>query len=270
VFDISLTNTPFVFFVWFVVSFLLFLISRVVRGYNSLKREESMSETQFTIEVYLETGKKRTIAGAIEWPGWCRSGRSEDEAVRALFAYGPRYARALQPSGIAFAAPADASTLAVVERLKGNATSDYGVPGIAPDADSRPVSEEELLRLQNFLQAAWRTLEETARAAAGKELRLGPRGGGRDLNKIVWHVTESAGGYIAKLAGKLKFSGNESQSEAIEKARTASLDALAAAVHTPLPEHGPRGGAYWTPRYFVRRTAWHILDHAWEIEDRVS
>src|SRR5256885_4158060 len=24
----------------------------------------------------------------------------------------------------------------------------------------------------------------------------------------------------------------------------------------------------WTPRFFVRRAAWHVLDHAWEIEDR--
>ncbi len=22
-------------------------------------------------------------------------------------------------------------------------------------------------------------------------------------------------------------------------------------------------------RYFVRRTAWHVLDHLWEIEDRL-
>ena len=31
---------------------------------------------------------------------------------------------------------------------------------------------------------------------------------------------------------------------------------------SPLP-----GGA-WTQRYAARRIAWHILDHAWEIEDR--
>jgi hypothetical protein len=24
----------------------------------------------------------------------------------------------------------------------------------------------------------------------------------------------------------------------------------------------------WSIRYFVRRSAWHALDHAWEIEDR--
>jgi hypothetical protein len=25
----------------------------------------------------------------------------------------------------------------------------------------------------------------------------------------------------------------------------------------------------WTPRRFVRRTAWHLFDHLWEIEGRL-
>jgi hypothetical protein len=32
----------------------------------------------------------------------------------------------------------------------------------------------------------------------------------------------------------------------------------------------PRSGTLWSPRYFVRRSAWHALDHAWEIEDRAG
>ncbi len=27
--------------------------------------------------------------------------------------------------------------------------------------------------------------------------------------------------------------------------------------------------ALWTARSFVRRVAWHTLDHTWEIEDRI-
>jgi hypothetical protein len=46
--------------------------------------------------------------------------------------------------------------------------------------------------------------------------------------------------------------------------------ALAAGARGELPERGPRGGARWTPRSFVRRVAWHVLDHAWEIEDRLQ
>jgi hypothetical protein len=36
-----------------------------------------------------------------------------------------------------------------------------------------------------------------------------------------------------------------------------------------VPERGPRGGAIWSARNYVRRIAWHVLDHAWEIEDKV-
>jgi hypothetical protein len=28
------------------------------------------------------------------------------------------------------------------------------------------------------------------------------------------------------------------------------------------------GEKRWPPRYVARRMAWHLLDHAWEIEDR--
>lgn len=34
------------------------------------------------------------------------------------------------------------------------------------------------------------------------------------------------------------------------------------------PEMGRRKNPFWTPQYYVRRSAWHLLDHAWEIEDR--
>jgi hypothetical protein len=27
-------------------------------------------------------------------------------------------------------------------------------------------------------------------------------------------------------------------------------------------------GTAWPARYVLRRMAWHVLDHAWEIEDR--
>ncbi len=91
-----------------------------------------MARSSATIDVYLEIGKKRAFAGALDWPGWCRSGRDADAALQALADYGPRYARALDAAGIEFRAPADASAFAVVERLAGNATTDFGAPDIAP------------------------------------------------------------------------------------------------------------------------------------------
>ena len=80
------------------------------------------------IEVYLEIGQTRTFAVALDWPGWCRSGRDEASALQALYDYGPRYARALQPTQLRFRAPSQASALVVLERLRGNATTNFGAP----------------------------------------------------------------------------------------------------------------------------------------------
>jgi hypothetical protein len=37
-----------------------------------------------------------------------------------------------------------------------------------------------------------------------------------------------------------------------------------------LPDFGPRGGERWPALFAIRRSAWHALDHAWEIEDRLG
>src|SRR5262245_47672362 len=102
-----------------------------------------MAQSPQTIDVYLEIGKKRTFAGAIDWPGWCRIGRDEDAALQALADSAPRYARVLGAAQIVFHAPSDTSAFAVVERLVGNTTTDFGAPDIAPSSDTRPIDDAE-------------------------------------------------------------------------------------------------------------------------------
>jgi hypothetical protein len=229
-----------------------------------------MARSSQTIEVYLEIGKKRTFAGAIDWPGWCRSGRDEDAALHALADSGPHFARVLHAAQIPFHAPAAASAFAVVERLEGNMTTDFGAPDATPSCDMRPVDDAELRRFQTLLHAYWQVFDATVQTASGKQLRKGPRGGGRDLDGIVRHVLGAEQGYLARLAWKREQRAAEDLREELGRTRQAVLDALAAAVRGELPARGPRGGVIWTPRYFVRRVAWHVLDHAWEIEDRVG
>jgi hypothetical protein len=138
-----------------------------------------------SMDVYLEIGKKRTFAGAIDWPGWCRSGKDEASALQALLDYGPRYARAIASAHLAFVTPGEIQALTVVERLEGNVGTDFGAPNVAPSADDAPVSEAELERFQALLQALWGSFDATVNAAEGRALRTGPRGGGRDLEKII-------------------------------------------------------------------------------------
>lgn len=228
-----------------------------------------MAAKSETFDVYLEGGKKRTFAGALDWPGWCRRGNDEASALQALVEYGPRYARVLQGTRLGFHAPDDVSGLVVVERLQGNDATDFGAANIAPPQDAAPFGTDDLQRAQTILRAVWRAFDRAAEAATGQELSKGPRGGGRELDGIVRHLLDADSGYLSRVAQKVPKDKGPILHEALELTRKIMLEALEAGVRGEIPTHGPRGGALWTARYFVRRVAWHTLDHAWELEDRI-
>ncbi len=219
-----------------------------------------------TIDGYLEVGTKRTFAGAFEWPGWCRSGRDGDAALERLVAYGERYGKVVEPFGLGFRPPAGVGGVAIRERLSGDSTTDFGAPSGAPSVDLVPIAPEDddADRLATILRAAWSTLEQVVEVADARELAKGPRGGGRSVEGIVAHVVGAEAAYQSAIGRKLRVAEDE------PLARTADrvLDELGAAIRDGVPP-SPRGGKRWTVRYYVRRAAWHVLDHAWEIEDRL-
>jgi hypothetical protein len=218
---------------------------------------------------YVETGKKKSFAGVIDWPGWCRSGGDDAAALQVLVDYGPRYSQILEGSELEFVAPTDPSDLIVAERHEGDSTTDFGAPGVVLDADRELMDGMELKRARAILEACWHAFDAAAGRAEGRELRKGPRGGGRDLEKMMDHVLEADRAYLRRLNWKHKREEDSDLIEELSGARQAIFEALRVAVDDGLPERGPRGGILWPPRYFVRRVAWHVLDHAWEIEDRV-
>jgi hypothetical protein len=221
------------------------------------------------IDVYLETGAKKVFASAVDWPGWSRGGRSEEEALGALATYGMRYAAAVRSVRPAFRVPGDPSELRVVGRLKGNASTDFGIPSLPAATDDRPVDEAELARLLAILDGAWEVYEKARAAARGVELRTGPRGGGRDLPRMLDHVLGAEEAYVGQLAAKPpKRAAGEVA--AIRTLRARGRDVLAAVVRGDVIENPRNTKSPWLPRYYVRRSAWHLLDHAWEIEDRAA
>ena len=220
--------------------------------------------------MYLEVGTKRVFGGAIEWPGWCRSGRSESDALQALVAYGPRYARAVGKAGHGLRGPDDPRAFDVAERLGGDASTDFGVPGAAPAADDRSLNDTELERLTGLLKVSWGKFDRTVRAARGQELRKGPRGGGRELEAIVEHVLEAEGAYLSRLGERFRPPDVAEPEVAMKRLRKAFLGALLDRAHGVPPPPSRRTSRLWTPRYAIRRSAWHALDHAWEIEDRTA
>ncbi|MEA3054878.1 MAG: hypothetical protein QOD30_310 [Actinomycetota bacterium] len=207
-----------------------------------------------TIDVWIEKGKSRVFAVAIEWPGWARSAKDEASAIDALIEYGARYKAAVRKR---IALPKSVDDIKVVERATGDGNTDFGVPG-SPESDASPVTASEMKRLVAILEASWAAFDTAAKKAKGTTLAKGPRGGGRTLAKIVDHHEEGLRTYVNKVGGDAK----------APDIRNAFLDAIEARNRGDLPDRGPRGGSRWTAREAVRRAAWHALDHAWEIEDR--
>jgi hypothetical protein len=204
--------------------------------------------------VYLEVGAKRTFASAANWPGWCRSGKDEQAALGALATYAPRYELVARLAGVPFAV--NASRFKVVERLKGNATTDFGAPGIPAKEESQPLTAAQTKRMTDLVGACWAYLDKVV-AKAPASLRKGPRGGGRDRDAMFIHVLGAEVDYAKKIGVRLKEPKNAEKS-AVRASRKAILEGLANPIEVEK----------WPVPYVARRTAWHALDHAWEIEDR--
>jgi hypothetical protein len=212
------------------------------------------------IQVYLEVAPRRTFACALDWPGWCRSGKTAESALDALADYGDRYATVADRAGVPFSA-AEADRFEVVEELRGAAGTDFGVPERTASADARRLTTTAAKTQAALVRASWEVLADIV-AGAPAELRKGPRGGGRDRDKIVEHVLQAEAAYARKIGIRQK-PPDMRDAAAIEALRGAIIDVLSrSSSGEPLFEKG------WRPRYAARRIAWHVLDHAWEIEDR--
>ncbi len=206
----------------------------------------------------LEVGAKKVFASAVDWPGWCRSARDEESALEALTAYVPRYAVVAKRAGIAFRPP---RSYDVAARDPGNVTTDFGAPGVVSEADGAALTAATARRQVALLRASWDELDRVA-VEAPPTLRKGPRGGGRDRDKVVAHVIEAERSYARTVGVRHKPFGPTDR-DALTALRDELADVLAASRAGE-----PPGGKGWPPRYAMRRIAWHVLDHVWEIEDK--
>lgn len=213
------------------------------------------------ISVGVERGAKKTFIWATDWPGWCRAGKDLDLATAALLDYAPRLARIAERAGLAFLTVAAPPTLDIVADVQGSGGTDFGVPSIITDDDHRPLEADEGDRLAAIVGAAWAELDAVA-ASAPVSLRKGPRGGGRDRDKVIEHVIGADHAYAHEI-GLHVAEATFADRASVEAQRAAVLERLAGAHRA-----GPFEGRRWTPRYAARRIAWHAIDHLWEIEDR--
>jgi hypothetical protein len=215
------------------------------------------------IAVTIEHTPKRTFASAADWPGWSRSGKTEELALEALAAYAGRYAAIADPEQRWIAGQASPEDFEIVEHNTGSAGTDYGVPSHPTTQDARPTDAGEAARLADLVGAAWTYFDRVV-AEAPEELRKGPRGGGRNTSKVVSHVMDADRAYAGQIGIKITDFAPDDR-PAIDALRSAMLDVLRSAR-----DGEPLAGRHWPARYAAHRIAWHALDHAWEIQDRTE
>ncbi len=214
------------------------------------------------VRVMLERGKKKkVVAAAFDWPGWDRWGKTDAQSLESLEAYRPRYARVAELAGYG-ASFGRLGGPEIVEDVPGIGMTDfYGLSGVPASAEKEPMSPADCDRKVALLEATWAYFDATL-ARVSEELRKGPRGGGREKDVIRRHVV---GWEIYDLSKKVGVD-YEVDTRDDPVALAAYRRDFAAAIR----QYNADGlmARTWFVPFLIRRCAWHMLDHAWELEDR--
>ncbi len=152
------------------------------------------------LRVTLEVGPKdkKVVAVAPDWPGLERGAKTGEAAVEKLQSYLPRYAKVASLAGMdgEFSGIRDVD---VVEQYPGTGSTDFwGISFAFSSIDGQPMSPEELERELSLMQACWAFFDEV-RSRVSAEMQKGPRGGGRDRDRIVRHVLATEQDWARKL-----------------------------------------------------------------------
>jgi hypothetical protein len=217
------------------------------------------------IRVTLEIGPKgkKVAAVAPDWPGLERGAKTGEAAIERLLSYAPRYAAVAKLAGME-AALAKITGVDVVEQYPGTGSTDFwGISFAFSSIDRQAISGEELERELKLMRACWAFFDDV-RARVSAELQRGPRGGGRDRDRIIHHVVANEIDW-AKGVGVTPLDDALLTGEGLKAHREAYCDGIRD-YHAQGKSAGSR--AKWPLRYLIRHTAYHTLDHAWEMEDR--
>ena len=215
------------------------------------------------LRVTLEVGpqNKKVVAVAPDWPGLERGAKTGAEALEALRQYLPRYAKVakLARMNAMFAAITDVD---VVEQYQGTGSTDFwGISFAFSSIDGQQMSSGDLNLQLTLMRACW-TFFDDVRGHVSAEMKKGLRGGGRDRDRIVLHVLGVEQDWARKVGVRTPNDEVVTDNDGLKVFR----DAYCAAIREFHSEG--KTARSWPLRYLIRHTAYHTMDHAWEMEDK--
>ena len=214
------------------------------------------------LRVILEVGpKRRVVAGAQDWPGLDRWGTSETDALGRIARYVPRYAAVADRAGLSaeFTAARD---LVVVERVPGTSSTDFwGIAHVPSQTERDVLPDAELERRLVLLRACWAAFDDTT-ARIATELRPSGRSGGRPRDVVVRHVLVNEPEQFSRKVEVRTPRAEMLTRDGLRAHRERYLEAIRAYNAAGRPART------WPLQFLVRRTAHHVMDHTWEMEDR--
>lgn len=218
-----------------------------------------------TMRVILEMGPKgkKAAAVAIDWPGLSRGGKTGEEALETLRAYRSRYAPVAARAGMQAEYEA-LQDVEIVEQYTGPGSTDFwGISFGFSSIDKGEMSAEELERELALLRSCWAFFDDV-RGRVSAEMQKGPRGGGRDRDKIVRHTFAAELDWASKVGIQTPLEVMLTD-EGLRFHRDTYCDAM-----RDYHSQGilPGKVAKWPLRFLIRHTAFHTMDHAWEMEDK--
>jgi hypothetical protein len=215
------------------------------------------------LRVTLEIGPKgkKVVAVAPDWPGLERGAKTADAAIEKLTSYLPRYMRVakLARRGGELATITDVD---VVEQYPGIGSTDFwGISFAFSSIDEQQMSSEELKRHLALMQACWKFFDEV-RERVSPDMQKGPRGGGRDRDRIVRHVVANEQDWAKKIGLRTAEGEVVTDEDGLEAFRSSYCKAIRT-FHSE-----GKAARTWPLRYLIRHTAYHTMDHTWEMEDK--
>jgi hypothetical protein len=212
------------------------------------------------LEIVIERGKKKAVAYAPSWPGLSRGASSIDGALEKLASYADRYRGVAALAGLSGEFPST-PTFKIVEEVPGRGMTDFWGISFAPSTGEQgQMSEEECERKLAILRACWKYFDRVA-ARVSAELKKGPRGGGRDRDQIIRHIFANERDWAKMLALDLP-----EDAMLTAKGRAKHRNAYVRAIRQY--NAAGKSARSWRLQFLLRHTAYHVMDHAWEMEDK--